>query len=107
MYEPDLMGRLLGSCITGANRNNIAYTAEERKFITQGNRITVGFYEKTEPLAFVSPDGTYGGIYVELLRRIKEKTGLNIELYPISHSRRFLSPLSQKAYCFPNRNALL
>ncbi len=84
MYEPDLMGRLLGSCITGANRNNIAYTAEERKFITQGNRITVGFYEKTEPLAFVSPDGTYGGIYVELLRRIKEKTGLNIELYPIS-----------------------
>ncbi len=84
MNEPDLMSRMLGSCITGANRNNIAYTPEERKFIAQGSRIMVGFYEKTEPLAFVSPDGTYGGIYVELLNRIKDKTGLNIELYPIS-----------------------
>lgn len=84
MNEPELMSRVLGSCITGENRTNIAYTAEEREFIAQGNEIRVGFYEKTEPLAFVSSQGVYEGIYIELLQRIKEKTGLNIELYPIS-----------------------
>lgn len=82
--EPDLASRVMGSCITGANEGYIAYTAEERRFIAGNTRITIGFYEETEPLAYVDDDGSYCGIYVELLRRVADRTGLNIELYPIS-----------------------
>ena len=83
MNEPDLVSDVFGNCITGANGNNIAFTAAERAFISDGKKITVGFYQETEPLAYVASDGEYRGIYVELLKKIKEKTGLNIELYPI------------------------
>lgn len=85
MKEPELVSEVFGNCIIGSNSNgmNIAYTERERAFIGDGTKITVGFYEDTEPLAYVASDGTYSGIYIELLQKIKEKTGLNIELKPI------------------------
>lgn len=36
-------------------------------------------------MAYVDSDGNCGGIYIEILERIKDVTGLNIELYPIEH----------------------
>ncbi|MCM1245568.1 MAG: transporter substrate-binding domain-containing protein [Roseburia sp.] len=86
MNAPELVGEVFGSCITGPNSNgtNIAFTAEERAFIENGTKVTIGFYEHTEPLAYVASDGSYQGIYVELLQKVGEKTGLNIELMPIS-----------------------
>ncbi len=95
MDEPELMGRMLGGCITGSNNSSIAYTEAELAFIAGGNKIRVGFYEKTEPLAYISPDGAYGGIYVELLQRIRDKTGLNIELLPISREEEWKQLLKE------------
>ncbi len=59
-------------------------TEEERQFVRSGAGVVVGFYEETEPLAYIEEDGTYGGIYIELLQYIKEETGLNLIFYPIS-----------------------
>lgn len=86
MNEPELVSGVFGNCITGTNGNggNIAFTEQERAFIEDRTKVTVGFYQDTEPLAYVASDGTYCGIYVELLQKIEEKTGINIEMYPIS-----------------------
>lgn len=76
MNEPELVSGVFGNCIRGANGSggNIAFTAKERAFIENRTKITVGFYRDTEPLAYVAKDGTYCGIYVELLRRIDRKS---------------------------------
>lgn len=98
--EPDLLSELYGNCITGENGNNTAYTAEEMEFITENRKIRVGFYCETEPLAYVSPDGTYRGIYVEIMQKIKEKTGLNIELYPINREDNWKQLVQEKVIDF-------
>lgn len=46
--------------------------------------IIVGFYEETAPLAFIDKNGEYGGAYVDILKYIRENSGLNIKLYAIS-----------------------
>lgn len=84
IYNPDLIGEVFGNCITGENRYTSAFTEDEHRVIDNRETITVGFYVDTEPLAYVMEDGTYDGIYVEVMERVKEKTGMNIKLYPIS-----------------------
>lgn len=86
IYEPDLVGDVFGSCITGENRYTIAFTEEENRIIDGQETITVGFYVDTEPLAYVMKNGVYNGIYVQLLEQIKQRTSLNIQLYPISRN---------------------
>lgn len=98
--EPDLVSEVYGSCITGENGSNTAYTAEERAFIAEGKKIIVGFYEETEPLAYVASDGKYSGIYVDLMQNIKDRTGLNIELYPISREDDWKQLLQDKVIDF-------
>lgn len=81
--EPGLVGNVFQACLMGNNKGNAAFTADESKFIADGNSIIVGFYEDTAPLAYTSPDGKYSGIYADILRKIQQDTGLNINLYPI------------------------
>lgn len=85
--EPKLVGDVFKNCLMGTNKRNAAFTASERQFISDRNKIIVGFYENTEPLAYVKSNGKYGGIYIELMNKIQKETGLNISLYPINRSK--------------------
>ncbi|MCI9077519.1 MAG: transporter substrate-binding domain-containing protein [Lachnospiraceae bacterium] len=85
--EPDLIGDVFKNCLMGTNRCNAAFTSKERQLITNKQEIIAGFYEKTEPLAYVTDNGRYEGIYIELMNKIKKETGLNISLYPIDRSK--------------------
>ncbi len=82
--HPSLVGELFQGCITGDNTHLFAFSPEERAVIENKTKITVGFYEQTEPLAYVDSDGKYDGIYIEIAEKLKSEAGLNIELYPIS-----------------------
>ncbi len=85
--EPELVAETARNCLLGNNTNAFALTDEERDFMTSDSEIVVGFYEGTEPLAYVQKDGTYSGIYVKLLERLRDTAGLNLTLRPISRSQ--------------------
>lgn len=82
--DPDLVSETMSSCITGKNTAKVAFTAKEREFIAKGEPVTVGFYQNSEPLAYEDKDGNAKGIYAQIMNRIKETTGINIVLRPIS-----------------------
>lgn len=71
-----------------------AFTAEEYEFIDSGKEVLVGFYEDTEPLAYIDDYGNYKGIYVEILEAIKIKTGINITLVPMTRDNNWLNVLA-------------
>lgn len=83
--NPELLTDVYENCFMNSNENMPAFTLKERDFIKSGTKITIGFYMHMEPLAYVDSDGNSGGIYIEILERIKDVTGLNIELYPMEH----------------------
>jgi len=85
--EPELVAETTRKCIVGDNTNALALTDEERAFAASDPEIVVGFYEETEPLAYIREDGTYSGIYVTLLESLRDTAGLNLTLRPISRSQ--------------------
>lgn len=85
--EPELVAETARKCLVGDNTNMLALTDEERAFAASNPEIVVGFYEETEPLAYVQKDGTYSGIYVKLLECLRENAGLKLTLRPISRSQ--------------------
>ncbi len=85
--EPELVAETSQKCLVGDNTNALALTDEERAFVASNSEIVIGFYEETEPLAYIQEDGTYNGIYVKLLESLRDISGLNITLHPISRSR--------------------
>ncbi len=85
--EPDLVAETAQKCLIGNNTNALALTDEERAFAASNSEIVVGFYEDTEPLAYIEKDGTYSGIYVKLLERLRDTADLNLTLRPISRSQ--------------------
>jgi len=85
--EPELVARTAQKCLVGNNTNALALTDEERAFAASEPEVVIGFYEGTEPLAYVQEDGTYSGIYVKLLERLGNITNLNLTLRPISRSQ--------------------
>jgi len=85
--EPELVAETTRKCLVGDNTNALALTEEERVFAASNPEIVIGFYEETEPLAYVQEDGTYNGIYVKLLECLRDTAGLNLTLRPISRSQ--------------------
>ena len=85
--EPELVAQTARKCLVGNNANALALTDAERAFAASESEIVVGFYEDTEPLAYVQEDGSYSGIYVELLEHLRDISGLNLTLRPISRSQ--------------------
>ncbi|MCM1106753.1 MAG: response regulator [Blautia sp.] len=83
---PDLVADTQHSCLVGNNPSSLALTEREREFIESGTEIVIGFYENTEPLAYVSDDGNYDGIYIRLLENIRETSGLNLTFRPVSRN---------------------
>lgn len=63
------------------NRNiSFAYTKEEQAIIDTQESVEIGVYLDTAPLFDVDENGNYKGIYVDIIERIKELSGLNIEI---------------------------
>ncbi len=85
--EPELVAETAQKCLVGDNTNALALTDEERAFAASDPEIVVGFYEETEPLAYIQEDGTYNGIYVKLLECLEDIADLNLTLRPISRSQ--------------------
>ena len=85
--EPELAAETAQKCLVGDNTNALALTDGERAFAASDPEIVIGFYEETEPLAYIQEDGTYSGIYVKLLECLRDNTGLNLTLRPISRSQ--------------------
>jgi len=85
--EPELVAETARKCLLGDNTSALALTDGERAFVASDPEIVVGFYEETEPLAYVQKDGTYNGIYVKLLECLRDTAGLNLTLRPISRSQ--------------------
>ncbi len=84
--EPELVAETARKCLVGENTNALALTDEERAFAASDPEIVIGFYEDTEPLAYIRDDGTYSGIYVKLVEYLRDSTGINLTLRPISRS---------------------
>ncbi len=85
--EPELVAETARKCLVGNNTNELALTDKERAFAASDPEIVVGFYEETEPLAYIQEDGTYSGIYVKLVEHLRDTAGLNLTLCPISRSQ--------------------
>lgn len=82
--EPELVAETAQKCLVGDNTNALALTSEERAYMASDPEIVIGFYEETEPLAYVQKDGTYNGIYVKLLECLRDTAKLHLTLRPIS-----------------------
>ena len=91
--EPELVAKTAQKCLVGDNTSALALNDEERAFAASEPEIVVGFYEDTEPLAYIQEDGTYSGIYVKLLEHLQDATGLNLTLRPISRSQNWTALL--------------
>lgn len=65
----------------GDRRENFA--AEELQLIRRGDTIKIGFYKDTMPLAYVSSQAGYDGIYIRILEVAARRSGLQIELVPL------------------------
>lgn len=62
------------------------FAAEEQQFIDRGEKIRIGFYKDTRPLAYINEEGDYDGIYVQILKTIAERSGMTIEFCPLERS---------------------
>lgn len=82
--SPDLVSDTILKTLVGDNTGILAFTPEERDFADSCEEITVGFYEENEPFAYVNEDGSYDGIYIEIITYLREKSGLNLVPCPIS-----------------------
>ncbi len=82
----DLVSETLKKTLVGNNGNVSAFTSEEKTIVDSGKEIIVGFYEQSEPLAYVDDDGNYKGIYIDFLKYIMEESGVNLVPYPITRN---------------------
>ncbi len=81
--DPELVAETFRQCLFGENGSMLAYTQEEKDLIRSREPVVVGFYEGTEPLAYVNADGSYGGVYVKLLEYVRDNSGINLILQPV------------------------
>lgn len=68
----------------GERRENFA--VEEMEFINRGDTIKIGFYKDTKPLAYINEKGEYDGIYIEILKTISRRSGIDMEFCPLDRS---------------------
>ena len=87
--DTELISDVLRKTLVGENGNTNAFTAKEREFIESGEELVVGFYEESEPLAYVDRNGEYKGIYVEFLSHIMKMTGVKFTPYPITRDEKW------------------
>lgn len=80
MSHPVLEQELISRYYSDRREN---FAAEERQYIDQENKVRVGFYKDTRPLAYINDQGEYDGIYIQILRMAAQRSGVRIEFYPM------------------------
>ena len=80
----DMVSEAMKKTLIGENSNAIALTPGEQAFADSGEELVVGFYEESEPLAYVDQNGEYKGIYIEFLSYIMEQSGIRFTPHPIT-----------------------
>ncbi len=79
VLEQELIARYYGD-----RRENFA--PDERNYIDQGNKVKIGFYRDTRPLAYINEQGEYDGIYIQIIKKVAERSGIQIEFVPMERS---------------------
>ena len=78
LNDPGIQSRLYQRYYQDTNiSSGPLFTRDEHKFIEQSDKITVKMVRLTHPLCY-KKNGEYQGIYVEYLKLLAEKSGLNI-----------------------------
>src|SRR6478672_13831265 len=65
-----------------APRVPVVLSPEQREWISQQQVMRVGVLTNLAPFSYVLPDGNLGGIDIEILNLISQRTGLRFELIP-------------------------
>lgn len=68
----------------GEHRENFA--AEELLLIKRNDKVRIGFYKDTKPLAYINERGEYDGIYIQILKIIADRSGIAMEFCPMDRS---------------------
>lgn len=83
MDNPTLEQQLISTYYENRWEN---FAAEEQQYIDRGLPVKIGFYQDTKPLSYVNEQGEYDGIYIQILKSIAARSGITIELCPLSRS---------------------
>ncbi len=76
MLEQELISEYYGD-----RRENFA--ADEKQYIDKGNTVRIGFYRDTRPMAYINAQGEYDGIYIQIIKKVAERSGIHIEFCPM------------------------
>lgn len=79
------LGQELSGRYYGESRENFA--AEEWELIERGDTVRIGFYVDTKPLSYINENGEYDGIYIEILEKAAERSGLCLEFCPLERDQ--------------------
>ncbi len=85
--DPDLVSSTFRQCLLEGSGGMLAFTKEERDFVESGKEVRVGLYADTRPLSYTKSDGTVGGIYTDLMDYVRENSGINLVLYPLTRDQ--------------------
>ena len=83
MIHPLLEQELIARYYSDRREN---FAADERNYIDQGNKVRIGFYKDTRPLAYINEQGEYDGIYIQIMKKVAERSGIQIEFLPMDRS---------------------
>jgi len=83
MIHPLLEQELIARYYSDRREN---FAADERNYIDQGNKVRNGFYKDTRPLAYINEQGEYDGIYIQIMKKVAERSGIQIEFLPMDRS---------------------
>ncbi len=89
MENMELVSETMRKTLVGENNSTTAFTSEEQDFVQSGRELVVGFYEESEPLAYVNADGNYKGIYIEFLSHVMRESGVRLTPYPIKRDEKW------------------
>lgn len=63
-----------------------SFAAKELQLIHSGKTVKVGFYKETRPLAYVNDKGEADGIYLQILKKAAERSGIDMEFCPLERT---------------------
>lgn len=62
------------------------FASDEIRFIREGKTVKVGFYKDTRPLAYLNQNGTFDGIYIQIMKTVAKRSGMSIDFYPMERT---------------------
>lgn len=98
-----MMTGVILSCtpVVAKSSEKITFTQEEQAYIASDPKLVIGSNLNMEPLSYMNDSGEYKGVYVDIIKRIEEISGFDIEIYPISHNTNWVDLINEgKIDCY-------